>query len=632
MSMLKTTDSAPEPKAEVKFRLGTKVELDEAVRRWSIVDLKTVVDIRRTLVDRGIPGDFIGRNSFAAKVLTVVRELEGKKPNPLPKPICIVYSTVSGGGKTRAMLELEDAYYLGGNHQLEFTKNELDFALESPVSSTMLQENAMIMIARRLVMMISFKRELAPGNHHVTPTFSATLANVPMFPLSMLLHAIVGMQQRSFLAGLDEIQMLNNFKHPDQSTNPLGKYLMRALGRLQRLLWDSVVMVPLGTGIFPGFGEDNSQEDCRHISGSDSVLISAVGFETLVTHRLESTDDNIWWRRDLPLGRTEATVVTAIFWPRVRDLAAFPCTIEISTEVNWVNLMRDYVQVSFSTMPASTHLPAFEVTGVRDVKFVPEPRCAAAIASALGALHHGDTFWATAFSRLPIFNANVFENLFDYRVFEKAGFYLLSVYLMLHIEFRTASAFFPTLMVTDYTASSCIEIRPTIVDEYYPFNSQKKTHVHLSLVTAMKKIFSEPPVPVFIHTGREKAPFDFLFLFPKIGGWLCIIGDAKHSRKPDNVANDEVTNVLTGMSLFAERWNASEGIGEIVEVLPFLLSITRVATPESVNKEIQDTLLQALPGKPSAVIQLRSNTFSFRPWSPLLFLPCKADPVPEPVA
>ena len=244
----------------------------------------------------------------------------------------LVYSSVSGTGKTVSMLELkrllskEDndrcvvVSYLGFNCCLGLLKEELDHML----SNANFVDGAKEVLARRLaastIISLNNPNEVSslPLGENVYKGY--VIPNVAESK-QLLLDGTKATESSPvyIVAGVDEVQLLNN----DVPNGPgLGRLFLRILREWQHEWYiDGIRLLPLGTGIAIDWAADPTLGSNISIHGSDTTLISKEDFKSLVQDAVVVLKNNNKFVK--LFGATVDTdtvidVVSSAYWPRVR--------------------------------------------------------------------------------------------------------------------------------------------------------------------------------------------------------------------------------------------------------------------------------------------------------------------------
>lgn len=257
-------------------------------------------------------------------------------PGDLKHSFSIVYSTVSGTGKTVSMLQLKehlrgDSYfestviivaYLGFNDLLQLTDGERRLIRNEKV------EGARKVLARRLV-----ASAIISHNNTEAITQLPTAEDVydsyviPSVETSKQLlidyMSSNSIQSLTIIAGVDEVQLLNANQDLNCDGVGLGMFFLRTL-RYWQVNWNiqNIHLLPIGTGIELDWSEDQTLGKNTTIKGDDAVLITKVDFKTLAHTIITGMDETTFQKRFGGNTSRETIIenVSAIYWPRVRLL------------------------------------------------------------------------------------------------------------------------------------------------------------------------------------------------------------------------------------------------------------------------------------------------------------------------
>jgi hypothetical protein len=282
-----------------------------------------------TWTDCGKGMTFIGRSAFTKEVQGVIKRIAKRKPDK-QLAIALVYSCVSGSGKTVSFLRLKETLleesgkkpivaYLGFNTNLMLSIEEEDHITLKG------QGGAREVLARRLVAaaVISMNNPEAVTS---LPAYKEVYEGrvIPTVKKSKeLLLQLTSVKPDSpcvIVCGVDEVQLLNSIKVNEIG---LGRYFLRTLRIWQAEWYDTGLrIVPIGTGIAINWGADPSTGDNISLHGRDSVLISKRDFRSLVTSVVAGLGDTEF-RNRFPVETSKQTIIdliSAAYWPRVRLL------------------------------------------------------------------------------------------------------------------------------------------------------------------------------------------------------------------------------------------------------------------------------------------------------------------------
>ena len=281
--------------------------------------------------DVGRQMQFVGRVDFANGVSAAIDALNKKAPLDTKSTTALVYSSVSGTGKTVSFLALKDdkqkvtVAYLGFNTELTLCGDEKLHIIARG------EEGAAEVLARRLAAatIISLKN---PEAVTALPTYDNVYKGytIPTVDESKaLLLKVTGATKALplvIVAGVDEVQLLNKSMwiggNRDDALG-LGRFFLRQL-RIWQHQWynDGLRIVPVGTGIavdwttHPAFGVNVP------LCGGDSVLISKKDFKAVVKSVVDAVGAEELAKRYTSNASKETIIglLTAMYWPRVRLL------------------------------------------------------------------------------------------------------------------------------------------------------------------------------------------------------------------------------------------------------------------------------------------------------------------------
>ena len=254
------------------------------------------------------------------------------------KATALVYSSVSGSGKTVSMLELKSKLelpahaksgsvvvaYLGFNSGLELLEEEMEH-IEKSYNHEL---RATQVLARRLAAatIISINNHAAvtslPRNDQVYKGYE--IPSVEDSKALLLEHASEE-KPLYIVAGVDEVQLLNSVRVSGSEKVPvgLGRFFLRTLREWQ-ISWrnDGIRLLPLGTGIAIDWSADPTTGKNRPLSGIESTLITKDHFQQLVTDVVNGLTEKTYAYHFGPNAHKNTVIdlVTASFWPRVRLL------------------------------------------------------------------------------------------------------------------------------------------------------------------------------------------------------------------------------------------------------------------------------------------------------------------------
>ena len=206
--------------------------------------------------------NFVGRIAFTSRVKESLQWLKVKGPTDVKDARALVYSSVSGSGKTVSMLHLKNSLreslphmrvivaYLGFNVSLMLDDVELMYLDKNP--KTGVQE----VLARRLAAATVISLE-NPDNVYKLPKYCKVFDGhqMPSVKESMLLILECAKATPEnpiyIVAGVDEVQLLNKVTVAEGSSAiGLGRLFLHILRQWQ-FQWynEGIRLLPLGTGI-----------------------------------------------------------------------------------------------------------------------------------------------------------------------------------------------------------------------------------------------------------------------------------------------------------------------------------------------------------------------------------------------
>jgi hypothetical protein len=268
---------------------------------------------------------FTGRTDFVSKVNEQLVRLR-TAPVDKKESVALVYSSVSGSGKTISMLELKSRLkevtpdpivvaYLGFNTNLELSGFEKEFITNK-------FEGAERVLARRLaaatIISMVNPEVVAKLPHYKTVYNGYGIPTVDESKQLILDHTGANREEPVYIvAGVDEVQLLNRIR----DVEGLGKLFLRILRGWQHS-WhkEGIRLLPLGTGIAVDWVADQTTGFNIPLNGGDTTLISKRDFRELVEGVVRNLDD---FRSRFSNETTKETVVdliAACYWPRIRLL------------------------------------------------------------------------------------------------------------------------------------------------------------------------------------------------------------------------------------------------------------------------------------------------------------------------
>ena len=274
---------------------------------------------------------FLGRKSFfEGDICEFIRSLMASRPTDTKSATALVYSSVSGSGKTVSMLRLKEKLpssfpgvnvvvaYLGFNCALQLHEEEGDHIQIRG------DRGVMEVLARRLMGSVIISNKNKDVITKVCDYGDAYQGRV--FPTvqqckAQLIEKLGANRSKPvvIVAGVDEVQLLNTVAIPGL-TFGLGRLFLRTLRDWQWEWWDDgLLIVPLGTGIALDFPADPTTGTNRRLLGEDAVLISRTDFKEVVRQAVERVGPELAKRVGDGVNKESLIVqMSAVMWPRVR--------------------------------------------------------------------------------------------------------------------------------------------------------------------------------------------------------------------------------------------------------------------------------------------------------------------------
>ena len=279
----------------------------------------------------------MGRIAFTSQVKENLQWLKVEGPTDVKYARALVYSSVSGSGKTVSMLHLKSSLreslpgmrvivaYLGFNVSLVLSMEEIDYIklYHSEING------AMRVLARRLAAATIISHE-NPQEVYKLPKYRKVFHGhqIPSVEesMSLILECTKATPENPIyiVAGVDEVQLLNKVTVAEGSSAVgLGRLFLRIL-RWWQYDWynEGIRLLPLGTGIALDWLADPTLGLNIPLADDDATLISKRDFHKLVTDVVDGLSDKEFTSRCCE-GASRATaidLVAAAFWPRVRLL------------------------------------------------------------------------------------------------------------------------------------------------------------------------------------------------------------------------------------------------------------------------------------------------------------------------
>ena len=283
--------------------------------------------------------DFVGRNQFFKTVIDKTICLNNEVYKTWLKPQALVYSSVSGTGKTVALLELKEKLkneekiqnmnvkvvlaFLGFNSCLQLVEKEEEHILETSPPSY--ETRASQVLARRLAASTIISMNNPDEISRLPHQNMYDRYDIPSVAQSKKLLVTktkaTSEDPVCIVVCVDEIQLLNKKKVPSAEV-PLGRLFLRILRNLQQQWYnDGLRILPVGTGIAIDWTTDATTGENIAIHGGDSTLISRVDFKNIVEKAIDHLEQNGKFDDIFGRGAQKETVIDSVFsayWPRVR--------------------------------------------------------------------------------------------------------------------------------------------------------------------------------------------------------------------------------------------------------------------------------------------------------------------------
>ena len=280
--------------------------------------------------------NFVGRIALTSQVKETLQWLKVKGTTYIKSKRALVYSSVSGSGKTVSMLHLKTSLrdlpdmqvivaYLGFDARLRLKKEEREYIDEKKDVLTGAEE----VLARRLAAATIISHE-NPQEVYKLPDYEQVYHGyqIPSVKesMSLILECTKATPENPIyiVAGVDEVQLLNRVAIAEGSSAiSLGRLFLRILQTWQSE-WSrkGIRLLPLGTGIALDWLTNPTVGYNIPLDGDDATLISKQDFHKLVTDIVDGLSDEQFTSRcsDGTSKATAIDLVAAAFWPRVRLL------------------------------------------------------------------------------------------------------------------------------------------------------------------------------------------------------------------------------------------------------------------------------------------------------------------------
>ena len=617
---------------------------------------------------------FQGRSSFFAKdgaVAELAKQLCDKRPANKKESVALVYSSVSGSGKTVSMLELKRSLaeglgdvvvaYLGFNTDLMLHDNERRH-IEQHAG-----RGAKEVLARRLLGSVIISNN-NPDVITNTCSYAAAYGDtvIPSVEQSKqkLIEALdcSGEQRVTVIAGLDEVQLLNGETFGN-ALKDLGRFFLSVLREWQVSWWDTgLSLVPLATGVTLDFPFQGTTGKNKTILG-DAVLVTRSEFEAIVQQVVKNLSQNRL--QDLlgkpaPSKQTVVKLIAAIMWPRVRlveqwrDGVPLDCIAD-ANEVKWPAWMESWLLDEYFACTDVENLPGkgdglgriqamFQKVEDDRIQVVPDGFQASFIVSQL-----------TSQKNVPFLykDLDVVKSMEPQRFllteksFEDGGFSVLGSAIHLGLEALRKGCtstlsdtqkrrlgyanWFASLGVVTQETPQVLGIGMSATPDMYPYSGQGSKFTFCSEVAkflkqqmALQDVAKR--VPIFVRGGR-RAPHDYAILYPNFDGrYLLFLVDAKRTSKGQasrqSVTVPDQIQLLNASTAFSK---ACRNIGFQLErqhvKVGFLTNRDALALPTKTTQlDYTAALKTAQREFPGLKIELiNRTTLEFEPFSSVLF-------------
>ncbi|CAE7640067.1 unnamed protein product, partial [Symbiodinium microadriaticum] len=542
---------------------------------------------------------FQGRSSFFAKdgaVAELAKQLCDKRPANKKESVALVYSSVSGSGKTVSMLELKRSLaeglgdvvvaYLGFNTDLMLHDNERRH-IEQHAG-----RGAKEVLARRLLGSVIISNN-NPDVITNTCSYAAAYGDtvIPSVEQSKqkLIEALdcSGEQRVTVIAGLDEVQLLNGETFGN-ALKDLGRFFLSVLREWQVSWWDTgLSLVPLATGVTLDFPFQGTTGKNKPILG-DAVLVTRSEFEAIVQQVFENLSQNRL--QDLlgkpaPSKQTVVKLIAAIMWPRVRlveqwrDGVPLDCIAD-ANEVKWPAWMESWLLDEYFACTDVENLPG-----------------------------KGD-----GLGRIQA----MFQKVEDDRIqVVPDGFQASFIVSQLTSQKNVPFLYKDLDMVKSMEPQRFLLTEKSFEDGGF---SVLGSAIHLGLEDVAKR------VPIFVRGGR-RAPHDYAILYPNFDGrYLLFLVDAKRTSKGQasrqSVTVPDQIQLLNASTAFSK---ACRNIGFQLErqhvKVGFLTNRDALALPTKTTQldytAALETAQREFPGLKIELIN--RTTLEFEPFSSVLF-------------
>lgn len=501
----------------------------------------------------------------------------------------LVYSSVSGSGKTVSMLQLKNTLpnkiyrrpvtvaYLGFNTQLKLGNEEKRHILFHQ------EPGAEEVLARRLAASVIIS-DCNPNTVTSLPMYDNLYKSygIPPVDESMALlieHLGATKDKPAFIvAGVDEVQLLNSASVG--GTIELGRFFLRTLREWQCKYFDQGIrLLPLGTGIALDWEVDpTSGTNIPLGGGGDTTLISKKDFRALVNDEVGRLNITQFDGR-FSLGTSRETVIdllSAAYWPRVRLLEWWRDEVSISNRIvhdakaaNWLSWFCNWLRDETLSCTTNRDLVPGDKRGsirclfqldndAQRFSVIPDGYSSSSLIEVL----QNDLPVPNLYKQLDVMRSMEPADfvLQDDTAFENFGFHVMgaAIHVGIHaLEGKEITSISATktqrkrlglaLWFQDKDAVTHRQNRdiivPTILGpvdatasgfgKYYPFKDSGQSSF-VSGVTAILAASSTDRTPVYIRCGKNTC-CDYLYFYTRMltsGSFefLCDIGDAKHTQ------------------------------------------------------------------------------------------------------
>ena len=597
-----TSTTGPEPLIVVA-PLPPQQKQYKPEKEFDLKHLKSI-KVDGSWVDCAKGFNFVGRIAFTSQVKENLQWLKVEGPTDVKDARALVYSSVSGSGKTVSMLHLKSSLreslpgmrvivaYLGFNVRLMLDDVELMYLDKYP--KTGVQE----VLARRLAAATIISHE-NPQEVYKLPKYRKVFPGhqIPSVEesMSLILECTKATPENPIyiVAGVDEVQLLNKVTVAEGSSAVgLGRLFLRILRRWQYDWYnEGIRLLPLGTGIALDWLADPTQGLNIPLADDDATLISKQDFHKLVTDVVDGLSDKEFTSRcsDGTSKATAIDLVAAAFWPRVRLLQWWRNgeTVPLhqrapdANSKKWVKWLCYWLRGDiFSFISDQDDVPG---KGDEDgsIRCLFQLNAEDACLSVIPDGYSSEVLIDVLSEQLPVPHLydglRVIQSLQpkefilrDAYAFENLGFFTVgtSIHVGLHALNQkeiTASSASPTQKkrlglamwfqdqqaVTHKKEQLCVprilgRVGSTVnVGEYFPFKNGNQTTFDDAVVKSLQEGVKERK-PVYIRCGRGTC-CDYLYFYVRVlhsynAELICNICDAKHT---NNVEEGDSENGIT---------------------------------------------------------------------------------------